>query len=66
VVQLTGRSGVLDVDAAMTVHPFERSVARFADSVRKRHPKTVFCTPADARATLRTGVGVRALAARGR
>jgi hypothetical protein len=40
----------------MSVHPFERSVARFADAVRESAPETVFCTPRDARETLRTAL----------
>jgi predicted dehydrogenase len=40
----------------MHVHPFERSVARFVDAARKGAPGDVFCTPADARETLRTAL----------
>jgi predicted dehydrogenase len=40
----------------MRVHPFERSVARFVDAVRAGAPDVVFCTPTDARETLRTAL----------
>ena len=53
---LTGRSRDQELDAGMHVHPFERSVARFVDAVRDGTPATVFCTPEDARETLRTAL----------
>ncbi len=54
--RLTGRSRDRELDAAMQVHPFERSVRRFVDAVRGDDPRHVFCTPADARETLRTAL----------
>jgi predicted dehydrogenase len=53
---LTGRAADLEVDARMTVHPFERSVARFVEAVRAGAPDTVFCTPRDALETLRAAL----------
>ena len=54
--KLTGRAGEQDVEVPMRVHPFERSVTRFVEAVRNGTPATVFCTPADARETLRTAL----------
>jgi myo-inositol 2-dehydrogenase / D-chiro-inositol 1-dehydrogenase len=54
--RLTGRSRDRDVEDTMRVHPFERSVARFVDAVHEGAPAAVFCTPADARETLRTAL----------
>ncbi len=54
--KLTGRVGEREVEASMKVHPFERSVARFAEAVREEDPKAVFCTPKDALETLRTAL----------
>jgi myo-inositol 2-dehydrogenase / D-chiro-inositol 1-dehydrogenase len=54
--RLTGRSGERELDVSMQVHPFERSVRRFVDAVRAGTPAAVFCTPADARETLRTAL----------
>jgi predicted dehydrogenase len=53
---LTGRSRDRELEQAMRVHPFERSVARFVDAVRAGAPDVVFCTPTDARETLRTAL----------
>jgi len=54
--KLTGRSRDTELEVAMTTHPFERSVARFVAAVRDDDPLSVFCTPADARETLRTAL----------
>ena len=54
--RLTGRSRDHEVDVGMQVHPFERSIRRFVDAVSAGDPAGVFCTPADARETLRTAV----------
>jgi predicted dehydrogenase len=54
--RLTGRARDHDVDVAMRIHPFERSIRRFVDAVRDGDPAAVFCTPADARETLRTAL----------
>jgi hypothetical protein len=40
----------------MGLHPFERSIARFVDAAREGSPGAVFCTPPDARETLRTAL----------
>ena len=40
----------------MTVHPFERSVARFVEAVRAGDPGRVFCAPRDALGTLLTAL----------
>ena len=53
---LTGRSRDRELEERMHVHPFERSVARFVEAVREGTPAAVFCTPADARETLRTAL----------
>lgn len=44
------------VKVPMTIHPFERSIARFADAVRAQDPEHVFCTPRDAIGTLQTAL----------
>jgi myo-inositol 2-dehydrogenase/D-chiro-inositol 1-dehydrogenase len=54
--KLTGRVRDHDVESAMSVHPFERSVARFVDAVRGGDQSRVFCTPRDALGTLRTAL----------
>jgi predicted dehydrogenase len=54
--RLTGRARAEEVETVMTVHPFERSVARFVEAVRAGTPDAVFCTPRDARETLRTAL----------
>lgn len=54
--KLTGRVRERDIETAMRVHPFERSVARFVEAVRARDPSRVFCTPQDALGTLRTAL----------
>jgi predicted dehydrogenase len=53
---LTGRAGGRDVESGMTVHPFERSVARFLEAAAAGDPGRVFCTPADALETLRVAL----------
>ena len=40
----------------MTVHPFERSVARFLEAVEAGDPARVFCAPRDALGTLATAL----------
>jgi hypothetical protein len=40
----------------MTVHPFERGIARFVEAVSAAEPTRVFCTPRDARGTLATAL----------
>jgi len=54
--RITGRAGDREIDEGMTVHPFERSVARFVEAVRNGTPETVFCTPDNARETLRAAL----------
>ena len=54
--RLTGRAGGRDVQATMRIHPFERSVARFVDAAGSGDPSAVFCTPEDARETLRAAL----------
>ncbi len=49
---LRGTSGGRSVAAETRQHPFERSIARFIEAVRAGDPELVFCTPADAAATL--------------
>jgi predicted dehydrogenase len=49
---LRGTSDGRPVAAETTQHPFERSIARFLEAVRAGDPGLVFCTPADAAATL--------------
>ena len=53
---LTGQAGGRRLAEAMTVHPFERSVARFFEAVRDEAPNAVFCTPRDAIQTLATAL----------
>ena len=60
---LRGVSDGRSIDARSTRHPFERSIARFFDTVREANPPGVFCTPADAARTLAVAVACeRALA----
>ena len=54
--RLTGRVGDRAIETSMSVHPFERSVARFVEAVLTGNPGAVFCTPPDARGTLRTAL----------
>jgi predicted dehydrogenase len=54
--KLTGRVRDRDIESGMSVHPFERSVARFVEAVRTGDPTHVFCTPRDALGTLRTAL----------
>lgn len=54
--RLAGRVEDRQVETSMTVHPFERSVVRFVEAVRSGNPSAVFCTPPDARATLRAAL----------
>ncbi len=54
--RLSGRVGGRDVESGMTVHPFERSVARFLEAAREHDQGRVFCTPDDALETLRTAL----------
>jgi predicted dehydrogenase len=58
--RLTGRSRDRELEEGMRIHPFERSVGRFVDAVRSGTPDAVFCTPADARETLRTALACEA------
>jgi predicted dehydrogenase len=44
------------VKTTMNEHPFERSITRFVDAVRRGDPSGVFCRPPDARATLATAL----------
>jgi predicted dehydrogenase len=53
---LTGRSRDRDVASSMSVHPFERSVARFLDAAAAGDQDSVFCTPSDALETLRAAI----------
>lgn len=53
---LTGQVGDRRIKETMTVHPFERSVARFLDAVAAEAPEAVFCTPRDAIGTLATAL----------
>lgn len=53
---LTGQVGDRRIKEAMSVHPFERSVARFLDAVDSGDPAAVFCTPKDAIGTLATAL----------
>lgn len=53
---LSGQVGDLRVKETMTVHPFERSVARFVDAVQAGTPDAVFCGPRDAIGTLVTAL----------
>lgn len=50
--RLTGVSHGEPVAAAARQHPFERSLARFLEAAGAADPSLVFCTPADAAATL--------------
>ncbi len=61
---LSGQVGDEHVKRTMTVHPFERSVARFVEAVRAGDPGRVFCAPRDALGTLADGARVRALTSR--
>ncbi len=54
--KLTGRSRDSEIETAMHVHPFERSVTRFVDAARANDPNRVFCTPRNALETLRTAL----------
>lgn len=53
---LSGQIGDRPVKKTMSVHPFERSVARFIDAVRAGTPDAVYCTPRDAIGTLATAL----------
>ena len=53
---LSGQVGDRRIKEAMTVHPFERSLARFVDAVSAGTPDAVFCTPRDAIGTLATAI----------
>lgn len=65
--KITGRSGDREIEVGMKVHPFERSVIRFVEAVRTTTPAMVFCTPDNARETLRTALaGERSLLEGGR
>lgn len=64
---VTGQVRERRVKSSMTVHPFERSISRFAEAVRAGDPGAVFCTPADAIGTLATALaGERSLLEGGR
>ena len=49
---LTGQVGDERIKRPLTVHPFERGIARFVDAVAAAAPGDVFCTPQDALGTL--------------
>jgi myo-inositol 2-dehydrogenase / D-chiro-inositol 1-dehydrogenase len=49
---LRGQSRGRQIDATTRQHPLERSVSRFVAAARRRDKTSVFCTPADAAATL--------------
>jgi predicted dehydrogenase len=49
---LEGVSKGKPVEARGTVHPFERSIARFLEAARAGDKERVFCTPRDAAGTL--------------
>ena len=53
---VTGQVRERRVKSSMTVHPFERSISRFAEAVHAGDPGAVFCTPADAIGTLATAL----------
>ncbi len=53
---VTGQVGAERIKRSMTVHPFERGMARFVDAVRSGDPDLVFCTPRDALDTLATAL----------
>ena len=53
---LSGQVGDVRVKETMTVHPFERAIARFVDAVAAGTPGSVFCTPRDAIGTLATAL----------
>jgi predicted dehydrogenase len=53
---LTGQVGAEEVEKTMTIHPFERSIARFVEAVEAGDPSRVFCTPRDAVGTLATAL----------
>jgi myo-inositol 2-dehydrogenase/D-chiro-inositol 1-dehydrogenase len=53
---LTGQVGDRRIKEVMSVHPFERSLARFVDAVAAGTPDAVFCTPRDAIGTLATAL----------
>ncbi|MCP9485293.1 MAG: Gfo/Idh/MocA family oxidoreductase [Gaiellaceae bacterium MAG52_C11] len=50
---LTGRMGDRTIEVASRQDPFERSVARFVETVLTRDPGAVFCSPVDALETLK-------------
>ncbi|MFN2630017.1 MAG: Gfo/Idh/MocA family protein [Gaiellaceae bacterium] len=50
--RLHGVSRGRQIDIRARQHPSERTVCRFLEAVREHDPARVFCTPADARATL--------------
>lgn len=54
--QVTGQVGERRVKASMTVHPFEREIARFVEAVAAGDPARVFCAPSDAMGTLATAL----------
>jgi predicted dehydrogenase len=53
---LTGQVGDVRIKETMTLHPFERSLARFVEAVETGRPDAVFCTPRDAIGTLATAL----------
>jgi predicted dehydrogenase len=60
---LSGRSRGATIEAAMTVHPADRTVARFVEAAQAGDRDAVFCTPAQAIGTLAVAVACeRALA----
>jgi predicted dehydrogenase len=53
---LTGQVGEERIKQSMTVHPFERAIARFVEAVATGDPGHVFCAPRDALGTLATAL----------
>ncbi|MHB1509094.1 MAG: Gfo/Idh/MocA family protein [Acidimicrobiales bacterium] len=53
---LTGSSKGQPVSLRATTHPFDRSVRQFLRAAREGDPSAVFCTPANAEATLSVAV----------
>lgn len=62
---LRGVSKGQSVEARGSVHPFERTIARFLEAVRVGDPSRVFCTPADAARTLAVAVACESALASG-
>lgn len=54
--ELRGRSRGEEVEAGMTVHPMDRTVARFVEAARAGDRDAVFCTPAQAIGSLAVAI----------